>query len=94
MSRCGGFNNEIDLSSDTKARQDDDEIDESNNPGHEDSDSDPNDLTKKKTLPCYPSTVIYGHAASRGLDIERWSKGLDSGCVRVDFLHMRLKIVS
>ncbi|PPR02624.1 hypothetical protein CVT24_002195 [Panaeolus cyanescens] len=38
----------------------------------------------KKTedsLPCYPSTAIYGHAASRGLEIKRWSIGLDSGCV-------------
>jgi len=32
-------------------------------------------------LPCLPSTVIYGHAAARGLDIKRWSFGLDSGCV-------------
>ncbi|KAF8905108.1 Metallo-dependent phosphatase-like protein [Gymnopilus junonius] len=32
-------------------------------------------------LKCYPSTVIYGHAASRGLDIKRWSFGLDSGCI-------------
>ena len=32
-------------------------------------------------LPCYPSTVIYGHAAARGLDLKRWSIGLDSGCV-------------
>ncbi|KLO14357.1 Metallo-dependent phosphatase [Schizopora paradoxa] len=31
-------------------------------------------------LPCYASTVIYGHAATRGLDIKKWSKGLDSGC--------------
>jgi len=31
-------------------------------------------------LPCYASTVIYGHAATRGLDIKNWSKGLDSGC--------------
>ncbi|KAJ3734339.1 Metallo-dependent phosphatase-like protein [Lentinula guzmanii] len=37
---------------------------------------------KKGTLPCHPSTVIYGHAASRGLDINRWTIGLDSGCVR------------
>ncbi|GLB40398.1 putative calcineurin-like phosphoesterase [Lyophyllum shimeji] len=36
---------------------------------------------QKELLPCYPSTVIYGHAASRGLDIKRWSIGLDSGCV-------------
>lgn len=37
--------------------------------------------TSKAALPCYPSTVVYGHAASRGLDIKRWSIGLDSGCV-------------
>ncbi|KAF7424188.1 hypothetical protein PC9H_009491 [Pleurotus ostreatus] len=36
---------------------------------------------KRKALPCHPSTVVYGHAASRGLDIKRWTVGLDSGCV-------------
>ncbi|KIK63038.1 hypothetical protein GYMLUDRAFT_41342 [Collybiopsis luxurians FD-317 M1] len=39
------------------------------------------DAKEKSSLPCYSSTVIYGHAASRGLDINRWSIGLDSGCV-------------
>ncbi|KAG8822948.1 hypothetical protein FS842_009102 [Serendipita sp. 407] len=34
-----------------------------------------------KKLPCNPSTVIYGHAAGRGLDLKRWTLGLDSGCV-------------
>ena len=34
-------------------------------------------------LPCFPSTVLYGHAAARGLDIKRWSIGLDTGCVRI-----------
>jgi len=38
-------------------------------------------LKKHYSLPCYPSTTIYGHAASRGLDIKRWSFGLDTGCV-------------
>ncbi|KAJ3574186.1 hypothetical protein NP233_g1946 [Leucocoprinus birnbaumii] len=33
------------------------------------------------TLPCHPSTVIYGHTAARGLDIGRFSVGLDTGCV-------------
>jgi len=33
------------------------------------------------SLPCYPSTVVYGHTASRGLDIHRWTVGLDTGCV-------------
>ncbi|KAJ9105804.1 hypothetical protein QFC19_003372 [Naganishia cerealis] len=39
---------------------------------------------KGKELPkkdCSPVTVIYGHAAGRGLDIKQYSKGLDSGCV-------------
>jgi len=36
---------------------------------------------RKHALPCYPSTVVYGHAAARGLDRKRWSIGLDSGCV-------------
>ena len=35
----------------------------------------------KQELPCYPSTVVYGHAAARGLDLKRWSIGLDTGCV-------------
>ncbi|CAK5268745.1 unnamed protein product [Mycena citricolor] len=35
-----------------------------------------------KKLPCHPASVIYGHAASRGLDPKRWSTGLDSGCVK------------
>lgn len=38
---------------------------------------------KQKALPCHPSTVVYGHAASRGLDIKRWTVGLDSGCVSI-----------
>ncbi|THH33202.1 hypothetical protein EUX98_g989 [Antrodiella citrinella] len=32
-------------------------------------------------FPCEPSTVIYGHAATRGLDIKRYSMGLDTGCL-------------
>lgn len=36
----------------------------------------------RKSLPCYPASVIHGHAASRGLDINRFSFGLDTGCVR------------
>ncbi|KAF9648821.1 Metallo-dependent phosphatase [Thelephora ganbajun] len=34
-----------------------------------------------KGLPCMPVSVVYGHSASRGLDINRWSFGLDTGCV-------------
>ncbi|KAG2035250.1 hypothetical protein BDR03DRAFT_963050 [Suillus americanus] len=33
------------------------------------------------SLPCYPFTVVYGHAAGRGLlDIKRWSTGLGTDC--------------
>lgn len=35
----------------------------------------------QQSLPCHPITVIYGHASSRGLDLKRWSKGIDTGCV-------------
>ncbi|KAH9068310.1 calcineurin-like phosphoesterase [Lactarius deliciosus] len=41
----------------------------------------PSAQVKGDTLPCYPSTVVYGHTASRGLDIHRWTVGLDTGCV-------------
>jgi len=34
------------------------------------------------TLPCLPFTIVYGHAATRGKDIRKWSKGVDSGCVK------------
>jgi hypothetical protein len=32
-------------------------------------------------LPCMPVNVVYGHAAARRLDINRWTFGLDTGCV-------------
>jgi hypothetical protein len=37
-------------------------------------------LGAESSLPCHPSTVIYGHTASRGLDVHRWSVGIDTGC--------------
>lgn len=40
----------------------------------------------KKSLPCFPSMIVYGHIASRGLDVRRWSVGLDTGCVSVSTL--------
>ena len=33
-----------------------------------------------------PLTVIYGHDSRRGLQIEPWTKGIDSGCIRGDKL--------
>ncbi|KIO28345.1 hypothetical protein M407DRAFT_181716 [Tulasnella calospora MUT 4182] len=44
-------------------------------------DNEPDELKRKKYLPCYPTNVIYGHAAKRGLDLKRWTKGIDTGCV-------------
>jgi len=37
--------------------------------------------TMARGLPCMPASVVYGHTASRNLDINRWSFGLDTGCV-------------
>lgn len=45
-------------------------------------------VSKTKELPCHPFSVIYGHCASRGLDIDRWTFGLDSGCVRLHLIHV------
>ncbi|KZT73603.1 Metallo-dependent phosphatase [Daedalea quercina L-15889] len=39
------------------------------------------DETDLEALPCEPATVVYGHAATRSLDIKRWSMGIDTGCV-------------
>ena len=37
---------------------------------------------KKKKKGDQPSTVIYGHDSRRGLQLRRWTKGLDTGCVK------------
>ncbi|KAG8947830.1 hypothetical protein FRC03_000903 [Tulasnella sp. 419] len=53
--------------------------------GEEEDDSydDPDEAgdLNNQSLPCHPTTVVYGHAAGRSLDIKRWSQGLDTGCV-------------
>lgn len=36
---------------------------------------------KAPKIPCAPVSVVYGHAAGRGLDIKPFSKGIDTGCV-------------
>jgi hypothetical protein len=35
----------------------------------------------ESNLKCSPVNVVYGHAAGRGLDIKKYTKGLDTGCV-------------
>ena len=37
--------------------------------------------TTRVSLNCFPSMVLYGHAAVRDLDVKRWSVGVDTGCV-------------
>lgn len=41
-----------------------------------------NKKKKKKNKGNQPSTVIYGHDSRRGLQLRRWTKGLDTGCVK------------
>lgn len=48
--------------------------------------SDISQLRQRKPLPCHPITVVYSHASGRGLDLKKWSKGLDTGCVNGDGL--------
>lgn len=37
--------------------------------------------TKVRRAERKPQVVVYGHDARTGLQLRRWSKGLDSGCV-------------
>ncbi|WVN87040.1 uncharacterized protein L203_102216 [Cryptococcus depauperatus CBS 7841] len=37
--------------------------------------------SKSDSMDCSPVTIVYGHAAGRGLDIKPWTKGIDTGCV-------------
>lgn len=46
-----------------------------------DEDSSTGTTMNRRKLPCLPMSVVYGHAAARGLDIKRWTFGLDTGCV-------------
>jgi hypothetical protein len=40
----------------------------------------PEQAKRKKRIPHL--TIIYGHDSKRGLQLEKWTKGLDSGCVK------------
>jgi hypothetical protein len=39
------------------------------------------DDAQRQRLSCMPITVVYAHTAAFGLDVRRWTIGLDSGCV-------------
>jgi hypothetical protein len=49
--------------------------------GQRDDDEENDEEVDEEALRCSPVTVIYGHAAGRGLDIKPFSKGIDTGCV-------------
>ena len=65
------------------------EASEEEEPRDEDEEEEAKRKKQKKKLPCKPSTVVYGHAASRGLHVKRWSIGVDTGCVSLkSLLHL------
>jgi hypothetical protein len=72
MQRCAGYSSDFDSLSHLHPHQ---------QVLHTLDDEDAGKDNVKSPLPCMPSTLIYGHAATRGLTVERWSFGLDSGCV-------------
>ena len=76
MRRCGGFQFR-----NASAAEDRDESDDEGEGGEEGDSRGRGRSGGADSLPCYPSTVVYGHAASRDLDVRRWSVGLDSGCL-------------
>jgi hypothetical protein len=65
---------------DIEDEKEDEKTDDEGNGEHTDGKK-KNRKKKRRNMPCIPSTVIYGHTASFGLDLRRWTKGLDSGCV-------------
>ncbi|KAI0635842.1 hypothetical protein C8Q77DRAFT_1216384 [Trametes polyzona] len=90
MRRCGGFEDALPDTSDAAEAEDDEWDEEGEGEGRrltrfhvagarsKDEDRAGDDGA---SLPCYPSTVVYGHAASRDLDVRRWTVGLDTGCL-------------
>ncbi|KAI0690174.1 Metallo-dependent phosphatase-like protein [Cytidiella melzeri] len=76
MRRCKGFGilgeNELYSASGEDLEEEETDGDDGKSESH---------TFKKHKLRCYPSTVVYGHAATRGLDVKRWSFGLDTGCL-------------
>lgn len=82
MKRCGGFEIEgaharANASSPASAssHHNDDDGEKDKDEWRED------DEARRESLPCLPSTVVYGHAAARDLDVRRWTVGLDTGCL-------------
>ncbi|KAI0775292.1 hypothetical protein BD413DRAFT_603240 [Trametes elegans] len=84
MKRCGGFKHAragLDDDAEEYAYGDDAHWSVSRGRGKDDDGNGNEDNDGESPLPCYPSTVVYGHAASRDLDVKRWTVGLDTGCL-------------
>ncbi|KJA22918.1 hypothetical protein HYPSUDRAFT_40402 [Hypholoma sublateritium FD-334 SS-4] len=81
MDSCVGFRKRLGNRMSPPSFIDDEDDGHDNGTQEDDDDATVDTNSKKIKLPCYPSTTIYGHAAGRGLDVKRWSIGLDSGCV-------------
>jgi hypothetical protein len=88
MTRCRGpgvWENAVDLESENweeleeDVSQEDEMVKRDSASGLDDEDE--VDSERTEDLKCSPITVIYGHAAGRGLDIKPFSKGIDTGCV-------------
>lgn len=83
MGRCRGpgiWEDEAELDSETW-EEDEEDVVQDDELGRRDDEDEEDDEVEEEALKCSPVTVIYGHAAGRGLDIKPFSKGIDTGCV-------------
>lgn len=75
MDRCAGY--------DTPApKPEDDDVDDWDEEPEDPATNAKREQKGHSPLPCMPMTALYAHTAAFGLDVRRWSVGLDSGCVR------------
>jgi len=83
MGRCRGpglWDDQAELEAETWEEVDEAVVQEDEVIQRDDGDED-DEVVDEEALRCSPVTVIYGHAAGRGLDIKPFSKGIDTGCV-------------
>lgn len=83
MGRCRGpglWHDQAELEAETWEEVDEAVVQEDEVLKRDDGDED-DEVVDEEALRCSPVTVIYGHAAGRGLDIKPFSKGIDTGCV-------------
>jgi hypothetical protein len=83
MGRCRGpglWEDQAELEAETWEEADEDAA-QKDEVEQRDDDDESEDEVDEEALRCSPVSVIYGHAAGRGLDIKPFSKGIDTGCV-------------